>query len=505
MNEIFNNFKKSIDYDQNLSWDKIIKEYEENFLGSNKHNEDFSYSLESDYSFNNYNDPNQSILSIFFDNNLLKNNDKNFTCVNKNIMEKFQKKNNQTIIENKNIWIINKCSDSISKPFLRFRLKKNLTDEDIKNLLYLLADCSLKILMGGNIILEISKLLFVFLICEKLSQEIKIFNVKNFLESNTIEEIKKKILKYTDKSCIINQKYYVNNCDDIYLDIPLLIDFFSYNISTILIAIPYHDVEYNLIIPPHTINLINKYIDFDKNNSGVTLMFEEIIYFNYSSKMILAQNKYEFIKMNFELEYIHLWSPSNNPPFYSNTIEIQNNHYSTKFIFIIVRQQETINFDTGIINKFDSDINISELPQIKNVILVESLHNLNVSEQLKEYEILLENIWVGQFENMVIYGIAADGISNMSDWIKVMSEGVKDIENIILNANYNKNNNSLNNLNTNNYNEIYKIVNLKNIKITWTDSYIPVNIEIIYITQKLQKIMSGITGDCDLLYETRIY
>ena len=272
MNNIINCFNKFPDYDPNLSWDNIIKGWEENFLGSNKQNEDFSYPLESDKSFDNYLDSDQSkkhisILPSLFDLNLVPEMNKFFTCINKDGMETFTKHGNNTI-ENTNVWDILRHSDYVSKPFFRFRLRKNQNKQDISNLLYLLSDCSFKLEIGVIVVLEIPKLL----------QEIKIFDVKKFIESNTMNEIKDMMIKYTNESCIINQKYYVCNKDDIYLDIPLLTDFFSYNISNTLIAMQYHNIIYKLIIPPHKINLIKKYLDCDENNLGITLMFEELIY-----------------------------------------------------------------------------------------------------------------------------------------------------------------------------------------------------------------------------------
>ena len=131
---------------------------------------------------------------------------------------------------------IRRDGDYVSKPFFRLVLKPNLHEPDIKNLLYLLADCEFSIEIGGTMVYKLPKLLFAYLICEKLSNPIKVFNVKDFLESNSMDDIRKKIFKHTDKACWINQKYYVCNNSDVYIDIPLLVDFFSYNLSIPLIS-----------------------------------------------------------------------------------------------------------------------------------------------------------------------------------------------------------------------------------------------------------------------------
>jgi hypothetical protein len=46
----------------------------------------------------------------------------------------------------------------------------------------------------------------------------------------------------------------------------------------------------------------------------------------------------------------------------------------------------------------------------------------------------------------------------------------------------------------NNYEGIYKIVNLNHIQITWSESVVPVNIEMIYIEQNTQRFMNGMSG-----------
>jgi hypothetical protein len=283
-------FVKSQDYDPNLSWDQLLKSWEENFLGSGQNAESnamFNYNLESDTSFDN------ALKNKYDDVNFLSNlfgdfecNGKEFTCVNNSCMELFNAENfsEDKPIKHVNSWNIERKCDGVSKPFLRFVLKKNLTESDINNLLYLLADCSFEIDMGGTKVFKLPKLLFVFLICEKLSNPIKIFDVKNFLELNNMKDIENMILKFTDKSVLINQKYYVSDVNDKYLDIPLLVDFFSYNMPTIMIALQYNNVRYNFRILDTKLNMISKYVD------KIVLMFEELVYCSSKLRRSLAQH-----------------------------------------------------------------------------------------------------------------------------------------------------------------------------------------------------------------------
>lgn len=485
MEGFFDSLKKTPNYNSNLSWDTIIKSWEENFLGSNQHNLDFSNPLESDYSFSNALDINsntdKSSLSTLFDRSLHPHNSHEFTCINNGCMENMNGGKINRIITEKNSWTIQRGADYISKPFFRLVLRPNLAEQDIKNLLYLLADCEFSIEMGGSQVFKLPKLLFAYLVCEKLSNPIRVFNVKEFLESNSMEDIRNKIFKYTDKSCWINQKYYVRNINDVYIDIPLLVDFFSYNFSTALIAIQYHEIRYHLTIPKNKVAGISKYLE------SIVLMFEEVIFAGNDFRKQLVQNSHEFLKMNSEMEYFHCWK--------GNIMELNNIWYfASKFIFIIVRQHEMTNMDLEIINQTNVDIDVSQFPQIIGVELEEVYDMGGGIKSKKQSTIQLDNIWVAQFDDLVIYGIAADGISNMKNWIRVQTECIDSIEKMTYGNNeYGQISGS--NLNPNNYNGVFGIVNLTGIKIYWSETTIQTNVEIFFVNQNIQRVMSGMTGE----------
>ena len=221
--------------------------------------------------------------------------------------------------------------------------------------MYLLVDCEFSININGCLIFKLPKLLFAFLICEKLSNPIRVFDVKEFLETNSMEDIRNKIFKYTDKACRINQKYYVKNKTDVYIDIPLLVEFFSYNFSTVLLAIPYQEISYTLTIPSNKIARISKYLE------DIDLMFEELIYVENVYRRQLTQTPYNLLKMQTEMEYFHCWK--------GNVMKLTNDYYYTKFIFIVVRQHEATNLDLEIISQTDANIDVSQFPQIIEVEL----------------------------------------------------------------------------------------------------------------------------------------
>lgn len=292
------------------------------------------------------------------------------------------------------------------------------------------------------------------MVSEKLSNGIQLFDVSKFMESNSMEEIRNKIYKYTNNGCSINQKYYVRNSTDIYIDIPLLLDFFSYNMSTPLISLQLHKIRYILMIPSTKVNLISNYLD------DIVLMFEELVYVKNDFRRQLAQNSMEFLKMNSTMEYFHCWK--------GNLLEIRDKlFFATKFIFVIIRPHEFTNLETEVINLIDKDIDISQLPQITSIELEEEYNIGKYNTTKKKSFVELENIWVGQFNDIVIYGIAADGISSMKNWIRVQSECVNSIEKISFGSSENGNICG-SNFNPNNYESVFSIVNLTGIKIYWS-------------------------------------
>lgn len=147
MKSILNVFKNDTNYDPNISFDTIVKDWEMNFLGNGKHNESFNYSLEGDTTFENAtkNTSNVSnVLKCIFDNQFMNKN--NFSCINEDVMCMYNECGIREIkdIKSVNTWTLNRHSDCINKPFFRFILKPNLSENNINHLLYLLADCSLK-------------------------------------------------------------------------------------------------------------------------------------------------------------------------------------------------------------------------------------------------------------------------------------------------------------------------------------------------------------------------
>jgi hypothetical protein len=498
MDSILDTFKNDPNYDPNLSFDKIVKDWEMNFLGNGKHNESFNYSLETDDSFSNaVKDNKQNILKGLFDSQFMNYSNTKFTCISKDVMYMYDSDKRNKEIKSKNSWTLMRSCDCVNKPFFRFILKPNLSENDVEHLLYLLSDCSFEVSMGGSQMLKLDKFLFNFLICQKLGHPIKTINVKDFLEQYTMDEIKSMIVnKQNENIASMNQKYYFHDKNAVYLDLPLLLDFYSYNMSTILIAMQYHEVRYVLDIPQHKLNLINKYVD------EIILMFEEVTYGDTSFRRKLATNAYELIKINSTINY---W-----PNLSENKIEFEPKMPYMKFIFVILRQEFVIDQGRDGFKYFDSDIDVTQFPQIIDIEITIPKKSKGVNSYcaINGYytkNIALENIWLTQYNNMVIYGIAVDGHSNMNNWVRVSNECIESTDKLNLFSGGDSGSSignlgldikqSVNNLNLENYQEKFSMEHIDKIKILFSDSSVSVNVEVIEIHHNLQRIMSGMTGE----------
>ena len=393
------------------------------------------------------------------------NTNKEFELVDKNHM--FLHGNIKNI--NKiNTWILKTNYNSVNKPFFRFILKPNLTDLDIKNFLNILIDCSIEYTIGGASIIKIEKILFNFLICKKLNKPINKLNVKEFLKQNTSDEIKSMhIIKKNENLTITTQKYIFHDKEAIYMDIPLLLEFYLYNIGALSKIVEYHNINYILCIPEKKLDLIKKYID------NIVLMFDECIMFNKKTELLMKNNYYEIATMDC---HCHFFEKINN-----NIIKCNLKLCSfSKFIFIIVRN-ETSSKNNNEIN------NVTQFPQLTNIEIEKYNHDTKKNET---NSIDLSNIWFSQYDDLMIYAVATNCISNMNNWIRVNKECSESIEKFDFSK---KINNTITNYN--NYEEkFYVECYVKNVKIYFSDSNLKVNVEIVEISQNVLRMMSGMAG-----------
>jgi hypothetical protein len=435
--DIFKNLEKNIVNDSaDDTFMKTLKQWD-NVL--EKNNEDIdSYTLETDASFSN---------NLNLDDDL---NPLEFSGI-KFSMDMYAMMNRTLKLDSCMKYQLFCLTHSVGKPFLRFKLKRDANDID--TLLNLLCDCSVDCEIEGYNIYKLPKLLFSFLMCRKFGVSINIFDVEKLLENNTMEEIASMQTKSFEHGSSVNQKYTYVSKTDKYLDIPLMQEFFTYGAEMTIFSFQKQKVEYILSIPEHMLDVLSQYIE------NVYLLFEDNIFLDSTSKESITKETLDLTIMQTHTMFYH--------GFCDNKICVTGT-YANKFMFIIMRPHL-------------SDCNdVSQYPQITEVsVLHESPTHLNCA-----YTIDLNNISVEQFDDIIVYGVALDGISDMKNWTKVMNEFTP--------INYDKLNNNIgkkySNTNENNVDGVYGIVNYCLISTIFSTALTPVNMEVILIQQNMQRV-----------------
>ncbi len=464
MSDIFDFLTKTnpVDTDADLSLEKIIKKWENDVLsGSDANQNNWSYSMESDPDFSNAqqdeNISSDKILKYMFNPNLLNSTLKTQFIDGKTADLVTECVETSSVKSCYSLSIHRSC-DTIGKLSLRLKLKPWLNAEQIPRLLNLLKDTTIKIEMGGTPIFTIDKLMLVYLICESLGSGIKYFDVSNFLETNDVEDIKKLIINWeNDLGSNFSNRYYFTDPAGKYLDIPLLNDFFSYKLPIPLIAMQFHDVRVRIDIPAYVVN------EFKNSVETIGVISDDNTFYSSENRRKLCQNSYNLLVMNSNINYFH----SFNDP----VVKIQTFSH-LKFIFIFIRP--TDEFLT------DANVCLTDLPELSSV----DIELVNSS-----YAIDMGKVYRATYDNIICYGIAADGYSDMTNWIKVTNECVE-LPDIIRNKQGEK---GFENFNPSTAEQVYKIVTPERVIIKLTPYSIPVSIEIYEINQYLQRIMSGMT------------
>ena len=154
-----------------------------------------------------------------------------------------------------------------------------------------------------------------------MKQSINIIDVNEFQNEHTMDEIKSKCFNNIDETlCITNQKYYFEDKNDFYLDIPLCEEFYRYNMQHISIATNRGNLTYTLNIPDQTLDQLPLYVYND-----IRFLCEETLHHNN----IITEQK--FIT---PYDLICLQTFSENHIIFSSINNFPCSHLFTKFIFI---------------------------------------------------------------------------------------------------------------------------------------------------------------------------
>lgn len=450
------NTTKEIDFLQRL------KQIDEKLLAESN---ETNYSLETDSSFENCNKEKLTGCDFeLFDNSL---DNYNFTNINRlkvNVLGEF----GTNKIKPMQIFTFDRVSDSIGKFSLRLKLKQSCSKESFGTILNLLADASAEIEIGGSTYFKIPKLLLVYLICSELKTNIEYLDAEVFNSTYSKDEIKSMIKTQREEAWVYTNKYYFKSGDSRYLDIPLLDQFLSYDMPIPLIATQYQNTTFKLTIPLNSIAELEKYIE------SIHLISENICYVSSKYRKQMALKSHELVKMNFSMDYFHSYT--------SQTLNRTYGENFQKFMFVFIRPSSS-----------NQDITKTDLPTIQSVEIhtIEKFNkqekNITYTEKNITYTIEQSNMYLAEYDNIYVYGIALDGQSNMKNWVGILNECNNLYKSLA------KSTDSITNLDTWASTQAFKCVFLERYKINLSSYSIPVNIEVFVGSQNIQRVMSGMS------------
>jgi hypothetical protein len=415
----------------------------------------YEYSLEEDASFSNHKKEGDTILRYISQQ-----------CVSSDRLKQCSMLGKTKKLTSLMGYLVPKTHDMFDTPFLRLKLNPHVTDDDIQKILNLLCDCSVSCKMGNTDIFKLPKLLFSFLVCSKFNISLSIFDVEKFLEEHTFDEIKDMQSVFCEHGAIYKQKYVFGDSTDKYIDIPILQEFFTYGAQIPTIALQYHDIKYILTIPEHNLEPLSHFVD------DIFLLFENSYTLTNETRLSMSRPPYDLVIMQSVTEYFH--------GFCENQVNISW-FSASKFMFVIMRTH------------LDDVTDSTQYPQITNFVVTDNKTMFSKS-------IDLNNIFVEQFDDILVYGVALDCISDMKNWTNVMNEFTPiNLDKLMDNkknsiTNEEQKLNAYTNENASNVNGMYGFIRDSSAHITFNETSTPVNMEVITIQQNMQRIIGGMVG-----------
>ena len=288
---------------------------------------------------------------------------------------------------------VSRSSNSISSAFY-LRLKVNTCD-DVSAILDHIQHMHVYLEIGGSQIITIPTLTLNFLILEKLQEMgrkktkgINIFNLREWKQSKTEEDIKNTVIIHQNEAASCINRYFVAHQDDIYLDIPLLFDFFSYGIDLCLVALQYHDVNIVFMLPPENYQILQGMI-----SSDMYVYPECSTVLDASKSQEATRTPTENVLMQCNTQ-LHTVSPN-------NIINIRGNT-NTKFLFVIIKSSEP-------------DLDVIELPEIAHVTIA--------TKTLEHHELDTNMFYVADYDKKIrLYVISPDPDQDTRGWIEIIKE-----------------------------------------------------------------------------------
>ena len=309
----------------------------------------------------------------------------NYTLNNTYAYKPTYKWNPLNVTSNKSQFAI--CYTHCAKPFIRIKLKHDTT-EIVHEVLKLLHHSIISIRINNKCVYNVP-LNFIVLMSEMLSYNITVINVQKFKSIYSSEEISDMQVTKYNNYYTINEKYYFDKDHDIYLDIPLLLDYFTY------------------IKPTKTLYDIHTSVCFS----------------------IYSNNRHSINNLccEYSILYEELYVPI------SQSYQLYNNN---KLLYTFVNAKPFM-LITDCNNIHKINLNCDDISQLMFIFIKikptntnYSVHTLPVIEKMSiEYctsfiEINTDNILCLTYDDFILCGISLDWDYNMRNWINMKKETI---------------------------------------------------------------------------------
>lgn len=280
-------------------------------------------------------------------------------------------------------------SDVIGGYYLRLELKRS--DADPKQILNLLSSASVDLQIGASAVLTIPSLLINYIILQQLEEHgrdetcgINVVHLPDILQQHTEEELKALVYQAdTNNETRKFTRFHVDNPEAYYLDIPLLLDFFSYGNTIPLVALPYHEVALELKMPEEAAVQLEKYAKW------CYLDVDHQIYHQTGVRRDLTQAEHSYYTTNCRRE-LHALSPEER-------ITVKGASF-TKFLMVLIRSHS---------------VDPVDLPEILTVTL---------SHETTAIELDTSMFYVADYNSGVRLYVISPNDADMSDWCALSTE-----------------------------------------------------------------------------------
>jgi hypothetical protein len=376
------------------------------------------------------------------------------------IRYKFYNSNFNNICYGKYRFSVQRITDVCADMYLRFKIKDK--DANINDILKEISKISVKYTIGGTTLYTCS-LFFNILICKMLNKEIKLFDVNEFLNTTTVDEHMHMCYKFIHNYLIGTTKYYFEDDNGYYLDIPLLDDFYMCKNGANITSLSHHDICVTLHIDSKE---LFSYVD-----ETIQYGYERLEYHNTGSNVNNCLT-------NYNCEYAILIPKSYN--YITNSLDCRNEiniktYGKGKFIFISL---------THLYKSFNI---LPLILEIEITCLDETIFNLPI-----------DNMELYEYNDSLIYGTTIDTNYCMKDWLQCENE-YNDLYTIcnndnIVNNYINYNNKTIPTINNFNDKDKIKCIEIRHIKIILSDHLENISVDVTLLSQNIFRTMHGMGG-----------